>query len=178
MTISHAFARQRRESLLEFFPCFSDFSGEWEAWITERGVDLCSEKSGLTSPGIGLENTAKGFDSDPVLLSADLPSLQRDSVLILDNQPGLLCTVWWLVFVPATWRDRLEGIRCGCKVTEVHIQRWFGRQLGQGVESTEPPSGFASGPLMPRAGRGGRSRDEGKILLGHCHRAAWAEGSM
>ena len=80
--------------MLEFFPRFSDFSGELEAWITERGVDLCSEKCGLTSPCTGLENNVNGLDPDPVLLSADPPSVQRDSVLIPDNQPGLLlCTV-------------------------------------------------------------------------------------
>ena len=52
----------------------------------------------------------------------------------------------------ATWVDRLERRRCSCIVTEVRVQRWFGRQLGEGVESTQPPSGFASGLLLPRAG--------------------------
>lgn len=46
----------------------------------------------------------------------------------------------------------------------------FGRQLGQGVESTEPPSGFASGPLVPRAGKEGGPGAKKEILLGHSAR--------
>ena len=161
------------KACLSFFLVSQTFLGSQK--LGSQKGELTFVLKSLTSPCTGLENNENGLDPDPVLLSADPPSVQRDSVLIPDNQPGLLlCTVWWLVFVAATWVDRLERRRCSCIVTEVRVQRWFGRQLGEGGESTEPPSGFASGPLLPRAGWGGRGQGEGDSL-GCCHRAPWTE---
>ena len=68
------------------------------------------------------------------------------------------------MFVAATWVDRLERRRCSCIVTEVRVQRWFGRQLGEGLRARSHRQALLRGHSCLERGEEGEVRVK-EILL-------------
>lgn len=106
----------------------------------KRKLTFVLKSLGYKSRDRSKENTTKGSDWTPFYSPLGPPSLQRDSVLILDNQPGLLAAqLDGLCLLPCYVGDRLEE-KVWLQGAESMSRGGLGGSLGKGLRLTEPPS--------------------------------------